>query len=183
MDKTENAVRTAKNAEIERVRAGFSKAVSTVFLDFRGMTVIQATELRKRFREKGVEYTVFKNTLIEKALEGGPLAKNAAAYLKGPTGVAWSFEDPSMAAKIVKAFRKEAPENEQKLTVKGGLLEDSTFNAKQVEEQLATLPGKDEIRAMLLATLQAPAQSLVRLLQAPGQNLVYALDAKTKKDA
>jgi len=51
----------------------------------------------------------------------------------------------------------------------------------QVESVLATMPGKNELRAMLLATLQAPAQSLVRLLQAPGQNLAYLLDAHRRK--
>ncbi|MEZ4255308.1 MAG: 50S ribosomal protein L10 [Polyangiales bacterium] len=109
MASAESAIRTQKAEEVARIRAGFDKAVSTVFLDFRGLTVVQATELRKRFREKGVEYIVTKNTLVEKALEGTSLADNAAKFLKGPTGVAWSFEDPSIAAKIVKAFRKEAP--------------------------------------------------------------------------
>jgi large subunit ribosomal protein L10 len=177
-----SAVRAAKTDEIAMIRAGFDKAVSTVFLDFRGLTVIQATELRKRFREKGIQYVVVKNSLVEKALVGSPLEGNAqvAKYLKGPTGIAWSFEDPSLAAKIVKAFRKEDPKNEEKLNVKGGVLESTFFDGANVEAQLAILPGKDEVRAMLLATLQAPASALVRLLVAPATQVVCALDAKSK---
>jgi large subunit ribosomal protein L10 len=94
------------------------------------------------------------------------------------TGIAWSYEDPSAAAKVVKAFRKEEGEAGEKLKVKAGLVEGSVLDAKAVEEQLATMPGKDELRAMLLATFQAPLQQFVMLLNAPAQNFVYVLAAK-----
>jgi large subunit ribosomal protein L10 len=93
------------------------------------------------------------------------------------TGIAWSYEDPSAAAKIVKAFRKE----DEKLKVKAGLIDGSILDANAVESQLATMPGKDELRATLLATLQAPLQQFVALLQAPTQNLVYVLAAKERE--
>ncbi len=92
------------------------------------------------------------------------------------TGVAWSYEDPSAAAKVVKAFRKD----NEKLQIKAGLVEGQFLDGKAVEAQLATMPGKNELRAMLLATLQAPLQSFVALLQAPAQNLVYVLSAKER---
>ena len=87
------------------------------------------------------------------------------------TGIAWSYEDPSAAAKVVKAFKKD-PAGE-KLQIKAGLIEGSILDAKAVEDQLATMPGKNELRAMLLATLQAPLQKFVALLPAPAQNFVY----------
>ena len=68
-----------------------------------------------------------------------------------------------------------------KLTVKAGLIDGSFLDANAVENQLATMPGKDELRAKLLATFQAPLQQFVALLQAPTQNLVYLLAAKEKK--
>ncbi len=177
-----NANRAAKEKEVEVVRERFQRAVATVLVDFRGMNVEQVTELRARFREKGIEYRVVKNNLVLKALEGTDISgrDGLAPFLKGPTAVAWSFEDPSSAAKIIKAFRKEGDDNE-KLTVKCGLLEGQIFEGEAVESQLATLPGKDEIRAQLLAQLQAPMQSLVRQLSAPGQNLAYVLDAKVRE--
>jgi large subunit ribosomal protein L10 len=172
-----------KASEIERVRDSFTRSVAAVLLDFRGIDVPQITELRARFRAQGIEYRVVKNTLVVKALVGTPLEGNAELekHLAGPTGIAWSFEDPSAAAKIIKAFRKEDEKNE-KLEVKCGVLETTILPGKRVESELATLPGKDEIRAQLLATLLAPMQSLVRMLQAPAQNLVYAMDAKARKE-
>ena len=107
--------------------------------------------------------------------------KMTAAVLldfNGMTGIAWSYEDPSAAAKVVKAFRKD-PAGE-KLQIKAGLIEGSVIDAKAVEDQLATMPGKNELRAMLLATLQAPMQSFVRLLAAPSQNFAYLLAAKER---
>ena len=80
---------------------------------------------------------------------------------------------------MVKALRKGG-EKAEKLNVKCGLLGDGVLAGERVETELATLPGKDEIRAMLLATLQAPAQSLVRQLSAAGQNFAYVLDARKR---
>jgi len=90
------------------------------------------------------------------------------------TGVAWSYEDPSAAAKVVKAFRKD----NEKLKIKGGLVDGQIVPADRVETDLANMPGKDELRAQLLATLQAPLVQLVQLLAAPAQNFVYLLKAK-----
>ncbi|MGF1469546.1 MAG: 50S ribosomal protein L10 [Sandaracinaceae bacterium] len=171
--------REDKAAVVEQVKSHFEKATSTVLVDFAGIDVPTITELRNRFREAGVEYRVVKNNLIRQALRGTDLDGNEDLdkSLVGMTGVAWSFEDPSAAAKIIKSFRKEDPENE-KLEVKAGILETVVMDAERVENQLATMPGKDELRAMLLAQLQAPAQNLVRQLMAPLQSLVYALDAR-----
>ena len=95
------------------------------------------------------------------------------------TGVAWTYDDPSAAAKVVKAFRKTAQGD--KLTIKGALIDGQVLDAKSVEDQLANMPGKDELRSMLLATMQAPLQQFVALLQAPAQNFAYLLDAKKRE--
>ena len=110
--------------------------------------------------------------------KGNAFAEKLGQTLTGMTGVAWSYEDPSAAAKIVTAFKKD----NVKLEVKAGLIEGQVLDAHAVENNLAKMPGKNELRAMLLATFQAPSQQLVRLLAAPSQNLVYALEAKRKKD-
>jgi len=149
-----STISTARQAKIEAVdvvKATVAKATSYVFLGFKGMTVMQVTDLRNRFRKAGVEYRVIKNTLIQQALKGTALEGNAQfdAALAGETGVAFSFEDPSAAAKV--------------------------------EGNFAPRPGKDELAPMLLATLQAPAQNLVVQLQAPLQNLVYALEARRQQ--
>src|ERR1043165_4627251 len=90
--------------------------------------------------------------------------------LVGMTGIAWSYEDPSAAAKVVKAFKKDEGEAGEKLKIKAGLIEGELLDTKGVENTLANMPGKDELRAKLLATLQAPLQNFVCLLNAPAQN-------------
>jgi large subunit ribosomal protein L10 len=172
--------RGAKTEQIGQIRARFDKMTAAVFLDYKGMTVENATKLRTEFRKAGVEYKVCKNTLVKQALKDTVYSKHVGQSLRGMTGIAWSYEDPSAAAKVVKAFKKDAQGD--KLTVKAGLIDGSFLDANAVENQLATMPGKNELRATLLATLQAPLQQFVALLQAPAQNFVYLLSAKEKKE-
>ena len=170
--------RAQKAEAIETLKAQFSKMSSAVFLDFTGMTVGEVSKLRDVFRAKGVEYKVVKNKLVQKALADHKWASGLDTALRGMTGVAWSFEEPSAAARVVKEFQKE----NEKLKVKAGLLEGQVLGPKAVADQLATLPNKDEARAMLLATFNAPAQTFVRLLNQPAQNFALLLEAKRNKD-
>ena len=174
------SVIAAKQEEVASIRDSFEKATTAVFLDFRGVNVDQITNLRTEFRKAGVEYRVVKNTLVKIALKGTAYeSADLNAQLKGQTGIAWSYEDPSAAAKVIKTFRAVNDAN-QKLGIKCGVIDAKVMPGAQVESVLATMPGKNELRAMLLATLQAPAQNLVRLLQAPAQNLTYLLDARRR---
>ncbi len=170
--------RTTKETQIGAIRARFEKMSAAVFVDFTGMTVEHVTKLRAEFRKAGVDYKVCKNTLVKHALKGAAFRTNLDDVLAGATGIAWSYEDPSAAAKVVKAFRKD-PAGE-KLQIKAGLIEGAILDAKGVEDRLATMPGKYELRATLLSTLQAPLQRFVALLAAPPQNFVYLLSAKER---
>ena len=173
-------IRATKDVQIGQIKARFDKMTAAVFLDFKGMTVEHVTRLRAEFRKAGVEYKVCKNTLVKQALKDTVYAKHVNESLRGMTGIAWSYEDPSAAAKVVKAFKKD-PAAGDKLLVKAGLIDGSILDANGVENQLATMPGKNELRAMLLATLQAPLQSFVALLAAPAQNFAYLLAAKERQ--
>lgn len=175
------ATREGKSALIGEVKGRFDKMTSAVFLDYKGLTVEQATTLRASFRKAGVEYKVVKNTLVRHAIKGQPYADKLGDALVGMTGVAWSYEDPSAAAKVVKAFKKDQGDAGEKLKVKAGVIDGTVLDTKGVEDQLATMPGKDELRAKLLATFQAPLQQFVALLQAPTQNFVYLLAAKERE--
>ena len=170
--------RAQKADAVKDIREQFDRMTSAVFVDFTGMTVEEVTKLRNTFREKGVTYRVVNNTLVQKALEDKPWVGKLDDVLVGMTGVAWSYEEPSAAARVLRDFCKET----EKLKVKAGLLEGEILTAKAVEEQLATLPSKDEARAQLLATMMAPAQQFVRLLNAPAQNFVGVLAAKQRKE-
>ena len=169
--------RAQKTEQVKDIRSRFDRMSSAVFLDFTGMTVEEVTKLRDTFRSKGVEYKVVKNTLVTKALADQKYVDKLEPALRGMTGIAWSFEEPSMAARLLKDISKE----NEKLKIKAGLLEGQVLDGKAVEEQLAMMPGKNEARAMLLATLMAPAQRLVMLLNTPGGNFVRLLNAKASK--
>jgi large subunit ribosomal protein L10 len=169
--------KAAKEKQIGEIKTRFDKMTAAVILDFKGMSVEKVTKLRSEFRKAGVDYKVVKNTLVTHAIKGTAYEGKITKALVGMTGIAWSYEDPSSGAKVVKAFKKD----EEKLTIKAGLIEGSVLDAKAVEDQLATMPGKNELRAMLLATLQAPLQNFVVQLNAPAQNFAYVLAAKERK--
>ena len=173
-----NAAREAKKVEIGALKARFDKMTSVVMLDYKGINVETITKLRTEFRKAGVEYRVVKNTLVKQALKGTKLGDTLAKSMTGMTALAWSYEDPSAAAKVVKAFLKD---HEGKVAIKGGVIDGTLLDGKAVSDQLATMPGKDELRAQLLATLQAPLQNFVVLLAAPAQNFAYLLDAKHRQ--
>lgn len=170
--------RTAKAALIGEIKDRFGRMTSAVFLDFQGMKVDDVNKLRNAFRKSGVDYRVVKNTLVKEAIKDQDWGTSLGDTLVGMTGVAWSYEDPSAAAKIVRDFRKQ----NEKLRVKAGIVEGQILDGKAVEQQLAAMPGKDELRGMFLATLQAPLQNFVALLNAPAQNFAYLLAAKKDKD-
>lgn len=166
--------RSQKETVVGTVRDKFEKMTSAVFLDFQGLNVEAVTKLRDEFRKSGVEYRVVKNTLVHHAVKHHAWGAKLDSILVGMTGVAWSYEDPSAAAKVVKAFRKD----HDKLKVKAGLVDGQILPGDAVESQLATMPGKNELRASLLATFAAPLTQFLQQLNAPLQNFVYLLKAK-----
>ena len=174
-------VRALKEQQVADIRERFSRATAAVLLNFRGLSVAKTTELRNQFRSAGVDFRVVKNSLVKIAIKDTHLDNDAfKKALAGETAIAWTYEDPSVAAKLVKEFRKDE-KNAQALTIKCGVLEKEVMDSERVESVLATLPGKDEVRAMLLAQLLAPAQKLVMQLSAPAQNLAFALDARKRQ--
>jgi len=170
-------LRADKDVAVAKLKERFERMTSAVFVDFTGMTVEEVTKLRNSFREKGVEYRVVKNSMVKKAFGTAPVLEKLNPVLKGMTGIAWSFEEPSAAARVVRDFKKE----NEKLVIKAGLLEGMVLPPKAVEDQLAQLPSKDEARATLLATFMAPAQRFVMLLNAPARNFVGVLAAKERQ--
>lgn len=170
-------LRNEKQQSIESLRGKFEKATSAVFVDFTGLDVPTVTALRDTFRAAQVEYRVVKNKLTKLAVKDQPWAGSLGKTLTGATGVAFSYEEPSAAAKVLKEFVKA----HEKLKIKGGVVEGNLIDGRAVVEQLATMPGKNELRAQLLATFAAPLTQFVQQLCAPAQNFVYALKAKQDK--
>jgi large subunit ribosomal protein L10 len=164
--------RTEKAENINALKDKLAKAQSLVITDFRGLTVEADTKLRNEFRASGCEYRVVKNTLLGLAVKGTKMDV-LDDYLKGPTAVAYSFEDPAAPAKVATKVAKEQP----KLVIKGGYVDGKALDKQGVTE-LSQLAGKDELRAKFLATLQAVPQNFLALLNAAPQNFMYLLAAR-----
>jgi large subunit ribosomal protein L10 len=164
--------RAEKNESVGALKADLSKAVSLVLADFRGLTVKNDTSLRREFRASGCRYQVVKNTILGLAVKGTPM-EGIESLLAGPTAIAYSFEDPAVPARIATKIAKA----EDKFVIKGGYVDGRALDIKGVEA-LSRLPGRDELRATFLATLQAVPQNFLRLLNAAPQNFVYLLAAR-----
>ena len=166
--------RTQKAQQIAELKEKLGKSAALVLADYRGLTVPAVTNLREDFRKQQCEYKVYKNTLVKLAISGTPMEK-MGKYLEGPTAIIFSWDSPSAAAKVAREFAKA----NDKFKIKGGYLEGNVLDDKGVSAS-ADLPGKDEMRAALLATLAAPAPQLVRTLNAGAQNFAYVIDARRR---
>ena len=148
----------SKKAVVDSLTGKIQEATSVVFVDYKGISVAQDTELRKQFREAGVEYSVVKNTLTNFA------AKNAgydfSEVLNGTTAMASTTGDPIAPARIVCEFAKK---NKNILTIKGGIVEGSVLSADQLNG-FGELPSKNALVAQVLGTFLAPISSLACVL-------------------
>lgn len=166
----------AQKAEtIEQLKGEWTNVQSIVLADYRGIDVPTVTAIRDEFRKVGCHYRVLKNTLVRIAIQGTKV-EPLSEKLVGPTAVIWSTESPSAAAK---AALKIAKDNE-KFIVRAGYFDGQVFDAKGVE-QLAAMPGKDELRATYLMTLLAVPTDFVRLMAAGPTNFLYALSARERQ--
>lgn len=148
----------SKKAVVDSLTGKIQNASSVVFVDYKGITVAQDTELRKQFREAGVEYSVVKNTLTNFA------AKNAgydfSEVLNGTTAMASTTGDPIAPARIVCEFAKK---NKNVLSIKGGIVEGSVLSANALNG-FGELPSKNALVAQVLGTFLAPISSLACVL-------------------
>jgi large subunit ribosomal protein L10 len=140
--------RTEKERLVIELKEKLEGAKALYYTDFTGLNVKRMTELRRRFRRANVDYVVIKNSLALRAVNESGLVTQK---LKGPTGLVMS-KDPVVAAKLLADFAKE---NDQRPTVKGGLLDGKTLNAAHVK-QLASMPSREQMLAELGASMQAP---------------------------
>ncbi len=166
--------RVTKEQQVGELKEKLGRTASLVFADYRGIDVPTVTGLRDEFRKVQCEYKVYKNTLVKLAIKGTPM-EGIGKYLEGPTAIIFSYETPQAPAKVATKVAKE----QEKFVLKGGYYEGQVLDQKGVEG-LATMPGKDELRAKLLATFLAPATDFVRTLSAGAQNFVYLLSAKER---
>ena len=151
-------VRESKKAVVDSLTGKIQEATSVVFVDYKGISVAQDTELRKQFREAGVEYSVVKNTLTNFAAKDA--GYDFAEILNGTTAMASTTGDPIAPARIVCEFAKK---NKNSLSIKGGVVEGSVLTADQLNG-FGELPSKNALVASVLGTFLAPISSLAFVL-------------------
>ncbi len=146
----------------------------TVVADYRGLSVADMTDLRKKLRESGAEFVVAKNTLtLIAARETGHEA--IEPLLAGPTALAFAYDDVPKFVKAINEFNR----GPKKITVRGGLL-GTTLLKENVLDTVASLPTKEEVRAQVLGGLAAPVTGLAGIIAAPVNDIVNLLDATSK---
>jgi len=149
----------SKKATVETLASKLQESTAAVFVDYKGITVAQDTELRNQFRAAGVEYTVVKNTLTR-------FAANKIGYsefdelLNGTTSMARTTGDPIAPARIICEYAKK---NKDVVKIKGGMVEGKVLSVDELKS-FGELPSKDALVAQVLGTFLAPITSLAIVL-------------------
>ncbi|MDF7807077.1 50S ribosomal protein L10 [Pontiellaceae bacterium B12219] len=173
MKPEEKGTRPEKLAEAAELNERVAGALYMIIADYTGMDMPTTTAFKDSLRESGASFNVVKKTMLNRAL-----ATDAKALMTGQTAMIYGEGDVVEVAKVIKKFTAQ----NAKPVVTGGFVEGKSVSAKDVVE-LAKLPSKDTLRAMLLGTLQAPCSQLVGVLDQKVASLVYVLSAvKNKKE-
>lgn len=164
--------RQQKEEIIKSLSEKFSKAKSIVFLGFQGLTVKEDKELRSKLRSENIDYKVARKTLIRRSLKEIKVEGVDDISLEGPVGAAIGYEDEIAPARLANEFAK----TNKKLQLLGGFISNKYANAKEIKA-LALLPGKDQLRAQLVGTINAPISGFVNVLAGNIRGLVTVLKA------
>lgn len=164
------SIQQAKIGAVAALSKEFSNYNDVIFANYRGLKFGQMSELRSQLREQKAVFKVIKNRTAKIAFEEMK-RPDVSAHLVGPTAVALTTEDAAAVAKILFNFAREYP-----LEIKGGLIDGDVFSHDQVEA-FSRLPGRDDLLAMLMGTMNAPLQNLVYGLNGVTQKLVRTLQA------
>lgn len=147
--------RTEKHTEVDKLKQDFAKINSAFLLDFRGMKVVDATELRRQVRKSQGKLKVVKNNLATIAAENTPL-KVLNSFFTGPTAIAYTETDVVPLAKVLTTLSKDNPN----LIIKAGYLEGALIEGKRISE-VANLPSKTALHGQLVGLLASPMRRLV----------------------
>ena len=144
-----------KQPIVEEIANNIKDAQAVVLVDYSGLTVEQDTILRKELRESGVQYKVYKNTLMRRAFEGTPCA-DLDKHLHGTNALAISATDATAPARILAKFAKQYPALE--------CIVDGNYNDQAGIQALSQIPSREELLGKLLGSIQSPITNFARVL-------------------
>ena len=147
-----------KKPVVEEISAAIKDAQSVVLVDYRGLTVEQDTELRRQLRAAGINYKVYKNTMMNFAFKDTD-CEALLSYLEGPSALAISKDDATAPARVLCKFAKTA----EALEIKGGIVEGIAYDAKGMAN-IATIPSREELLSKLLGSIQSPITNFARVM-------------------
>ena len=148
-----------KKPIVDEIIENLTDAKSAVLADYRGLTVEQDTILRKKMRDAGVVYKVYKNTMIKRAVAGTAF-EALVADLEGPTAIAISKDDATAPARIPYEFGKTA----DKLQLKSGVVEGTYYDTNGIKV-IATIPSREVLLSRLLGSMQSPVTNFARVVK------------------
>ena len=157
-------------SNVKELTDKLSRAKSIYFTDYLGLNVSDVTSLRKKFFDSNVEYLVVKNTLLKIASDQNEMSLSDELF-SGSTAIAISYDEPVLAAKVIKDFLKD----HDLPSIKGVLFEGSYLPASEFEK-IANLPSKEESLTKIVVMLKSPVQNIVNLLNSPMVKLVNVLN-------
>jgi len=149
-----------KQVVVQEIAGKLENAASIVLVDSRGLTVAQDTQLRKSLRTAGVDYKVYKNTMVTLAVQGTKF-EGITPYLKGPSAIAISYDDATAAARVISKELKAIP----KLQFKGGVVEEVVYDEAGIKA-IADIPPRDELLSKLFGSFKSPLSSFARVINA-----------------
>ena len=152
------AIWQEKQVIIDEIKAKLENAEAAVVIDYMGITVEEANSMRKQLREADVDYTVYKNTLVKRAIEGTKY-EGLADALAGPSALAISSTDATAPARVLNKVMKEF----KKMEFKAGVIEGELFDAEGVKA-IAEIPSRDELIAKFMGSIQSPIANFARVI-------------------
>ena len=147
-----------KKPVVEEISSKIQGAQSVVLATYSGITVEQDTALRKELREAGVEYKVYKNTMMNFAFKGTP-CEELCQHLEGTNALAVCTEDATAPARILAKYAKDVPT----LELVAGVVEDTYYDKAGIEA-LSKVPSREELLGKLLGSIQSPITNFARVL-------------------
>jgi large subunit ribosomal protein L10 len=157
---------------VEALADQLSRSTGAILLDYRGLSVAQMTQLRRKLDDSDADFQVVKNTLLRIAAKAAD--KDFGDMLEGPSAVAILYGDPVGPAKIFTDFITEI--RNPNITLKGGVLDSKPISVKQVEA-LGKIPSKEVLIAQMLGGFQAPISNFVGTLSGVLSSFVFTLQA------